>query len=103
MVIHGRGGLARGGGLAMLWAFRILATLNGLLLAAAFFYQSPGEDPAGAGLRLGFALFFAIALACVLLLYRFCKTPLVRIPMLVLLTLPMLTVFYGFMRSVLAL
>ena len=83
----------------MLLGFRILATLNGLLLAAAFLYHSPGEDPAGAGLRLGFALFFAIALAAVLLLYHFFKTLWVRGPMLVVLTLPLLTIVYGIFRS----
>lgn len=64
-----------GGGPLMLWAFRILATLNGLLLALAFLYQSPGEDPAGAGLRLGFAVIYAVLLAAVLLVYRFVSTP----------------------------
>jgi hypothetical protein len=79
----------------MKWAFRILATLDALLLLLAFFYQAPGEDPAGAGLRLGFAVVFAISLTAVLLLYRFCKTPWVRVPLLVLLALPALSVLYG--------
>ena len=83
----------------MLWAFRILATLNGLMLAAAFLYRSPGEDPAGAGLRLGFAVVYAIALAVVLLLYHFVKTPWVRVPMLILLALPALSIVYGISLS----
>ena len=83
----------------MLWAFRILAALDGLLLLAAFFYKAAGEDPAGAGLRLGFAFFFAIAFAAVLLLYHYCKTPWVRIPMLVLLAVPPLSIVYGIALS----
>lgn len=83
----------------MMWAFRILATLNGLLLAAAFLYQSPGEDPAGAGLRLGFAVFYGIALTVVVLLYHFVKTSWVRMPMLVLLALPMVSIAYGISLS----
>ena len=83
----------------MLWAFRILAVLNGLLLAAAFLYQAPGEDPAGAGMRLGFAVLYAILLAIVLAVYRFAKTPWVRIPMLVLLALPLLSILYGIALS----
>ena len=69
--------------------------MNVLLLLVAFFYQAPGEDPAGAGLRLGFAVFFAIALALVLLLYRFVKTPWLRVPLLVVLALPLLSIAYG--------
>jgi len=83
----------------MLWAFRILTTLNALLLAAAFVYRSPGEDPAGAGLRLGFAVFYAVALAAVLLIYRSAKTRWVRLPLLLLLTLPALSIIYGIALS----
>lgn len=83
----------------MQWTFRILAALNALLLAAAFFYQAPGEDTAGAGLRLGFAVFYAIALAVVLALYHFVKTPWVRVPLLVVLSLPALSIVYGIWLS----
>jgi len=83
----------------MFWAFRILATLNALMLAAAFLYRSPGEDAAGTGMRIGFAVFYAIALAVVLLLYHFVKTPWVRVPMLVVLTLPIVLIVYGMYRS----
>ena len=79
----------------MLWTFRILATLNGVLLLIAFFYKSSGEDPAGTGMRLGFAFFFAIAFAAVLLIYHFGKAPWVRVPMLALLILPLLSIVYG--------
>ena len=79
----------------MVWTFRILAAVNVLLLLAAFFYQAPGEDPAGAGLRLGFAVVYAIALAMVLLLYRFVKTLWLRVPLLVVLALPLLSIVYG--------
>jgi hypothetical protein len=79
----------------MVWSFRMLAGVNLLLLAAAFLYQAPGEDPAGAGLRLGFAVVYAIALAAVLLLYRFVTTPWVRVPLLVLLAMPLLSIAYG--------
>ena len=80
-------------------AFRLLVILNGLMLAAAFFYRSPGEDPAGAGLRLGFAVVYAVLLAGVLLLYHFVKVPWVRIAVLILLTLPALSIVYGIWRS----
>lgn len=83
----------------MLWAFRILAGLNLLMLAAAFLYQSPGEDPAGAGIRIGFAVVYALALAVVLLVYHFVKTPWVRVPLLVVLTLPGLSILYGIYLS----
>jgi hypothetical protein len=83
----------------MVWSFRILAGVNLVLLAAAFLYQAPGEDPAGAGLRLGFAVFYAMALAVVLLLYRFVTKPWVRVPLLVLLTLPLLSIVYGIALS----
>jgi hypothetical protein len=83
----------------MLRAFRILATLNVLLLAVAFLYQSPGEDPAGAGLRLGFAVLYAIVLAAALLIYHFARTPWIRIPMLILLLLPALSIVYGIWLS----
>ena len=83
----------------MVWTFRILVGLNVLLLAAAFFYQSPGEDPAGAGLRLGFAVVYAIVLAAVLLLYRFVKMPSVRIPLLIVLALPAISILYGLSLS----
>lgn len=79
----------------MTWAFRILATLDIVLLGAASFYQSPGEDPAGAGMRLGFAVVFAILLAGALLLYRFAATPWVRVPVLLVLALPVLSLVYG--------
>jgi glucan phosphoethanolaminetransferase (alkaline phosphatase superfamily) len=79
----------------VVWTFRILAAVNVLLLLAAFFYQAPGEDPAGAGLRLGFAVVYAIALAMVLLLYRFVKTLWPRVPLLVVLALPLLSIVYG--------
>jgi hypothetical protein len=79
----------------MVWSFRILAGVNLLLLLAAFLYQAPGEDPAGAGLRLGFAVVYAMALAAVLLLYRFVKTSRLRVPLLVLLALPLFSIVYG--------
>ena len=83
----------------MVWSFRILAGVNLLLLAVAFLYQPPGEDPAGAGLRMGFAVFYAMALAVVLLLYRGVTTPWVRVPLLVLLALPLLSIAYGIALS----
>ena len=55
----------------MRWALRILASLNLVLLALALFYRSPGEDPAGEALRTSLAVFYALALEAVLLLYRF--------------------------------
>jgi hypothetical protein len=79
--------------------FRILAAVNALLLVVTLFYQSPGEDPAGAGLRMGFAVIYAIALAAVLALYHFVKTPWVRVPMLVLLGLPVISILYGISLS----
>lgn len=79
----------------MVWSFRILAGVNLLLLLAAFLYQAPGEAPAGAGLRLGFAVVYAMALAAVLLLYRFVKTSRLRVPLLVLLALPLFSIVYG--------
>jgi hypothetical protein len=79
----------------MKWAFRILAALNLLLLAVALFYQAPGEDPAGAGMRLGFAVFFGIALALMLLLYRVAKTDWIRTPILIVLAVPLLSIVYG--------
>lgn len=84
----------------MKWVFRVLATLNGVLLAVALFYQAPGEDPAGAGMRLGFAVVFAIALAVVLLLYRVVKTRWVRVPLLALMAVPLLSIGYGIWLSV---
>lgn len=83
----------------MVWSFRILAGVNLLLLAAAFFYQAPGEDPAGAGLRLGFAVIYALALAGVLLLYRFVTTLWVRVVLLVLLAMPLFSIAYGIAAS----
>ena len=83
----------------MQWPFRILLAANALMLAAAFLYKSPCEDPAGTGLRLGFAIFYAVCLAVVLLLYHFINTPWVRIPMLALLTLPLFIIAYGVWRS----
>jgi glucan phosphoethanolaminetransferase (alkaline phosphatase superfamily) len=83
----------------MVWSFRILAGVNLLLLAAAFLYQAPGEDPAGAGIRLGFAVFYAIALAAALLLYKCITTPWVRVPILVLLAMPLLSIAYGIALS----
>lgn len=83
----------------MKWAFRILAALNGVLLVVALFYQAPGEDPAGEGMRLGFAVFFAIALAIVLLLYRVVKTNWVRGPLLAIMALPVLSIGYGIWLS----
>lgn len=83
----------------MRWTFRILAALNLALLGIAFLYQSPGEDPAGAGLRLGFAVIYAVALAAVLLLYRLVKATWVRAAMLVLLALPALSIGYGIWLS----
>ena len=84
----------------MLWTFRILAGLNGLMLAAAFLYQSPGEDSAGAGIRLGIAVVYALALAIVFVIYHFAKTPWVRVPMLVLLALPIILVVHGLSLSI---
>lgn len=84
----------------MRWIFRILATLNLTLLGIAFFYQSPGEDPAGAGLRLSFAVVYALALAAVLLIYRLVKATWLRTAMLVLLALPALSIGYGAWLSI---
>lgn len=83
----------------MVWTFRILAGLNVLLLAFAFFYQSPGEDPAGAGMRLGFAVAYLIALAVVLGFYALVKARWVRIPLLVILALPLVSILYGIFLS----
>ena len=83
----------------MQWAFRILAGTNLLLLALAFLYKPSGEDPAGEGLRLGFALFYGLALAAVLLLYRYIERRGVRIALLVILTLPLLSILYGIWLS----
>lgn len=83
----------------MQWTVRILAILNALLLAVTLFYQSPGEDPAGAGMRMGFAVVYAIALAGVLALYHFVKTPWVRVPLLVVLGLPVVSILYGISLS----
>lgn len=83
----------------MAWAFRILVALNLLLLAFTLFYQSPGEDPAGAGLRMGFGVAYVIALGLVLPLYHFVKTAWVRVPLLVLLALPALSILYGIWLS----
>ncbi len=83
----------------MIWAFRILATLNLLLIALAFFYQSPGEDAAGAGLRLGLAVVYAFIFVGVMLLYRFVSSPSVRVPVLAVLTLPMISILYGILLS----
>jgi hypothetical protein len=79
----------------MVWTFRILAGLNLLLLALALFYQSPGEDPAGEGLRMGIAVVYGVALGVVLALYRI-KATWLRVILLVLLALPPLVVVYGF-------
>ncbi len=83
----------------MLWTFRILAGLNILMLAAAFLYQSPGEDPAGISMRIGIAVFYALFLAAVLAIYHFAKSRWARIPMLILLALPILLVVHGLSLS----
>jgi hypothetical protein len=83
----------------LVWAFRILATLNALLLAVAFLYQSPGEDAAGAGLRLWYAIVYAIALSAVLLVHRFVRIRWVQVIMLALLASPFLLILYGVARS----
>jgi hypothetical protein len=79
----------------VVWTFRILAGLNLLLLALALFYQSPGEDPAGEGMRMGIAVFYGLVLGIVLALYRI-KAQWLRVILLVLLALPPLLVVYGF-------
>lgn len=84
----------------MIWAFRILAMLNGLMVAAALLYQSPGEDPAGAGMRLGFAVFYAIALTIVIALYRWITARWFRIVLLMILALPIVSLAYGVALSV---
>jgi hypothetical protein len=81
------------------WAFRLLATLNALLLTAAFLYQSPGEDAAGAGLRLWYAIVYAVALGAVLLVHQLVKIRWVRVTMLALLAVPLLLILYGVARS----
>ncbi|HKX79819.1 MAG TPA: hypothetical protein VJM34_14980 [Novosphingobium sp.] len=83
----------------MVLAFRILAGLNLLLLAFAFLYRSPGEDPAGAGMRMGFAVAFALALAVLLPLFHFVKTRWIRVPVLALLAIPALSIVYGISLS----
>ena len=84
----------------MTWAFRILAALNGLMLAMALFYQSPGEDPAGAGLRLGFAVFYGIALAVAIGLHQWIKARWFRVIILVVLASPILSLVYGIALSI---
>ena len=79
----------------MVWVFRILAALNGLMLLAMFLYSGGGEDPAGTSMRMGLAVVFLIMLASVIALYLMVKWKPVRVLMLVLLTLPILFVFYG--------
>lgn len=82
------------------WAFRVLAILNALLLTAAFFYPSAGEDAAGAGLRLYFAILYATGLSLVLLVHHFTKkSRWVQVIVLVLLALPVLLTLYGITRS----
>jgi hypothetical protein len=83
----------------MLWTFRILAALNLIMLAFAFLYRSPGEDPAGAGLRLGFAVIYALCLGGVLAVHHFSRSQGMRVAMLALLTIPFLMILYGIWRS----
>lgn len=84
----------------MQWTFRILAGLNSLLLALAFFDKPTGEDPAGEGMRLAFALFYAVALAVVAAVYHLIKKRWVRVTMLAILTLPLISILYGIWLSV---
>lgn len=79
----------------MTWAFRILATLNGLLIAVLFFYKASGEDPAGEGMRLAVATIMLGAYAAIVVGYWFVKWQPFRIVMLLLLSLPILITIYG--------
>lgn len=79
----------------MNWAYRILVTLNGLLLAVLFFYKSSGEDPAGEGMRLGMATLMAIIFAGIVAGYWFIKWKPFRLVMLLLLALPIIVTIYG--------
>lgn len=45
------------------------------------------------------AVFYAMAVAAVLLLYRLLTTPWVRLPFMVLLALPLLSIVYGIALS----
>lgn len=75
--------------------FRILAGLNGLLLAVLFFYRASGEDPAGEGMRLGVATLYLIAFALVIGCYLLVRWRPVRLLMLALLSLPLMVTLYG--------
>jgi hypothetical protein len=79
----------------MSWAFRILVTLNGLLLAVLFLYKASGEDPAGEGMRLGVATLMAIAFALIVAGYWFVKWNPFRVVMLLLLAVPIVITAYG--------
>jgi hypothetical protein len=82
----------------MAWAFRILVSLDALLLAVLFFYKASGEDPAGEGMRLGAATIMLILFAAILFLYWLVKWQPVRIVLLALLSLPLLVTIYGIVR-----
>lgn len=79
----------------MLWTFRILAALNLILLAAAFFYRPPGEDPAGTTMRLGFAVVAATMLGAILAIYRLADMRWLRAVVLAVLALPPLALAYA--------
>jgi len=79
----------------MTLVFRVLVGLNALLLAFTLFYRSSGEDPAGEGMRMGFAAVYLVSLAVVLAIYQLVKWQPVRVVMLALLCLPVLITLYG--------
>lgn len=79
----------------MTWAFRILASLNALLIAVLFFYRASGEDPAGEGMRLAVASLMLGAYALIVALYVFVKWRPLRIAMLLMLLVPILITLYG--------
>ena len=84
----------------MSWAFRIIAALNGLLLAVLFFYRASGEDAAGRGMREGAALLYLMALAVTLLAYWLIKWWPLRILILVVMSVPLLLTIYALLLMI---
>lgn len=78
----------------MRWTFRILAALDLILLAAAFFCRPPGEGAAGAGMRLGFTVVAATMFGVILAIYRLADMRWLRGVVLGVLALPPLVLAY---------
>ena len=81
---------------AMKWVFWLVVGVDALAMLAMIFADDSNQDAAGRGLQSGFGVIGFIILAGLAALYWFSRTRVIRVPVLILLVLPIIFGAYRF-------